>query len=314
MSMRVRSLRALCLSAAVVAAAVAAPAILSAQGGVGITIFENPNYQGRNATFRDEVTDLSDYHLNDRVSSFRIARGETWEVCQDKDFGGRCAVFSGDEPDLKRVSWDETITSLRPVRRGDGRGDDRRDGRERRRSTLVLFEDRDLRGRSHELDRPDRLLEIGNRVSSLSTRGGSWEICERPDFGGRCVVVAGEVPDLRAYRMRNGIASARPVRGEGRDAHDSGYVPPPPDPPRLILYEQPNFRGRAREVDSDDSEISDFNDRAKSARAVSGAWQICEHKNFGGRCVTIRGDVPDLGAYRLSSAVTSARPVFEDRR
>lgn len=311
MSTRVRSLRALCLSAAVVAA-FSAPATVTAQGGVGITVFENPNYQGRNATFRDEVTDLSDYHLNDRVSSFRIARGETWEVCQDKDFGGRCAVFSGDEPDLKRVSWDETITSLRPVRRGDRRGDERRGGRERRGSTLVLFEDRDLRGRSRELDRPDRLLEMGDRVSSLATRGGAWEICERPDFGGRCVTVSGEVPSLRAYRMANGIGSARPVRGESRDPVYA--PPPPPEPPRLILYERPNFRGRAREVASDDSEISDFNDRAQSARAVSGAWQVCEHKNFGGRCVTIRGDVPDLGAYRLSSAITSARPVYEERR
>jgi len=79
-------------------------------GGIGITVFENANFGGRNATFRDSVSDLSDYHLNDRVSSFRIARGEMWEVCEHKDFGGRCAVFSGDESDLRRVSWDDMIT------------------------------------------------------------------------------------------------------------------------------------------------------------------------------------------------------------
>jgi hypothetical protein len=298
------------------AATVAAPPALFAQGDVGITVYEHPNYGGRNATFRDEVRDLSDYHLNDRVSSIRIARGESWEVCEDKDFGGRCRIFSNDEPDLGRLSWNEMITSLRPVRRDDRRGEGRRgDDRDRGRgwrTSLTLYEYRDLRGGSFDLDHPDRALsETGGRARSLSTRGGPWEICDRPDFGGRCVTVSGDVGDLRAYGMANRVASARPVRRE------AGWVPPPPpryEPPRLVLYERPNFRGRSREVTDDDSEISDFNDRAQSARAVSGSWQICEHKDFRGRCVTIKGDVPDLGVYRLSSAVTSARPVFEERR
>jgi hypothetical protein len=286
---------------------------------VGITIYEHPNYGGRNATFRDEVADLSDYHLNDRVSSLRIARGESWEVCEDKDFGGRCRVFSGDEPDLRRSSWDEMITSIRPVRADGRRGDhDRWSGRDRNDNdrqghpTLTLFESRDLQGGAFELDHPDRSLsETGGRGRSLSARGGLWEICDRPDFGGRCVTVSGDVPDLRPYGMSNRIASARPVHRE------SGWEPPPPprfEPPRLVLYERPNFRGRSREVDDEDGEITDFNDRAQSARVVSGMWQICQHKGFRGRCVTITGDVPDLGVYRLSSAVTSARPLFEERR
>lgn len=306
------AIAAVSIGALAVLAFLGAPALLAQ--GVGITVYEHPNYGGRNATFRDEVPDLSDYHLNDRVSSFRIARGESWEVCEHKDFGGRCRVFSNDEPDLSRVSWDEMITSLRPVRRDDRRGDDRRgEDRDRRwHSTLTLFEYRDLRGGTFELDHPDRALtETGGRARSLSTKGGPWEICDRADFGGRCVTVSGDVTDLRAYGMSNRVASARPVRRE------SGWEPPPAprfEPPKLVLYERPNFRGRSREVEDDDAEISDFNDRAQSARAVSGAWQVCEHKNFRGRCVTITGDVPDLSVYRLSSAITSARPVFEERR
>jgi hypothetical protein len=192
-------------------------------GRVGITVFENPNYGGRNATFRDEVPNLSDYNLNDRVSSFRIARGESWEVCEHKDFGGRCTVFSGDEPDLSRVSWNDMITSLRPVR---GRHD--RDGRDR---------DRDRDGR------------------------------------------------------------------DGRRRYEE---------PRLILFERPDFRGRSREVTGTEDEISDFNDKAQSARAI-GRWELCEHKNFRGRCVTISGDVPDLESYRFRNKLTSARPI-DDRR
>ena len=195
-------------------------------GRVGITVYEHPGFGGRNATFRDDVPDLSDYHLNDRVSSFRIGRGESWEVCEHKDFGGRCTVFSGDEPDLARVSWNDMITSLRPVR-GRGRDWDRdRDRREDRRD-----------------DRRDR----------------------------------------RRY-----------------------------EEPRLILFERPDFRGRSREVEGTEEEISDFNDRAQSLRAV-GRWELCEHKNFRGRCVTVSGDVPDLDSFRFRNKLTSARPI-DDRR
>ena len=196
----------------------AATATFIAAADVGITVFENPNYQGRNATFRDEVPNLSDYKLNDRVSSFRIPRGESWEVCEHKDFGGRCRVFSGDEPDLSRASWNDMITSLRPVRGGH----------------------------DHHGDSPD-----------------------------------------------------------SRDHHRY-------EEPRLILFERPDFHGRSREVTGTEDEISDFNDRAQSLRAI-GRWEICEHKGFRGHCVTVSGDVPDLESYRFRNRLTSARPL-DDRR
>ena len=277
-------------------------------GGIGITVFEDSGYRGRNATFRDDVSDLSDYHLNDRVSSFRIARGEFWEVCEHKDFRGRCAVFSADEPDLRRVSWDEQISSLRRLRR-DRREERPRGSYPRRdRSGLVLYEEENLQGTRHEVDREDPDLS-GARVSSLDVRG-SWEICDRPNFRGRCVTVFGEVPALRAYGMQNRIASARPLRGERGE--DQEAAPPDFERPRLVLHSRPNFRGDARELTDSDGEISDFNDRAQSATVEGGAWEICEHARFRGRCVTLRNSVPDLGAYGLRDAVTSARPVSSD--
>ena len=64
-----------------VAAAVLIGSLAYAQertnGFIGITVFEDAGYRGRNATFREDVSDLSDFHLNDRVSSFRIDLGET---------------------------------------------------------------------------------------------------------------------------------------------------------------------------------------------------------------------------------------------
>ncbi|MEP6801198.1 MAG: beta/gamma crystallin-related protein [Acidobacteriota bacterium] len=278
-------------------------------GVAGITVFEDAGYRGRNATFREDVSDLSDYHLNDRVSSFRIGRGEFWEVCEHKDFRGRCAVFSADEPDLKRVSWDEQISSVRRVRRDRGEERSRGSyGRPRDRSALVMYEEENLRGTGHEVEREEPDLSDA-RVSSLDVRG-SWEVCDRPNFRGRCVTVSGEVPSLRAYGMQNRIASARPLRGERGEER---WAPPPDsEPPRLVLHSRPNFRGDARELTGSDEEISNFNDRAQSATVEGGAWEVCEHARFRGRCVTLRNSVPDLGVYGLRDAITSARPVSSD--
>ena len=88
-------------------------------GGVGITVFEDREFRGRSATFREDVPDLRKFNLNDRITSLRIARGETWEICIDVDYGGRCQVFSASEPDLHdRGGWNDEISSLRRIRGG----------------------------------------------------------------------------------------------------------------------------------------------------------------------------------------------------
>jgi hypothetical protein len=180
-------------------------------GDVGITVFEHPNYGGRNATFRDEVPNLSDYHLNDRVSSLRIPRGESWEVCEHKDFGGRCRIFSGDEPDLSRVSWNDAITSLRPVRGGRDHHGDSREHRRYEEPRLVLFERPDFHGRSREVSgTEEEISDFNDRAQSLRAIG-RWEICEHKNFRGHCVTVSGDVPDLDYYRFRNRLTSARPI-------------------------------------------------------------------------------------------------------
>ena len=62
-------------------------------GGVGITVFRDENYRGRNATFLRNVPDLDAYELNDRISSLRVGPGEYWEACEHPKYRGRCQVF-----------------------------------------------------------------------------------------------------------------------------------------------------------------------------------------------------------------------------
>lgn len=323
--------------AAVATSALLAGSLLLAQGrgvgGVGITVFRDPGFQGVNATFRDDVSDLSGVHLNDRVSSFRIAPGEFWEVCEHKDFGGRCAVFSGDEPDLRRVSWNDQITSMRRVRRDghEGREADNRypDRSPRRRSgtELVLYEDENFRGEARRMDGPEPSLgEFSRRASSLRATGGSWEICDEPDFGGRCASVSGSVNDLRSYGLHDRVMSVRPIGGRSYDrgrSYDGGRPydggrsydrdPRETEAPAIVLYERPGYRGRSVEINGAGGDIDEFNDRAQSVRVIRGTWQVCEHAGFRGRCATLTESTPDLDQYDLRDAVSSARPVVSYR-
>ena len=93
-----------------------------AMGGVGITVYEDSNFRGRNATFRNDVPDLRQVGLNDRIESLEVAPGELWEVCVDAFYRGRCQVFSEYEPDLRRRGWAREISSMRRVRGGGGGG------------------------------------------------------------------------------------------------------------------------------------------------------------------------------------------------
>ncbi len=49
---------------------------------------------------------------NNSVSSIRILSG-TWELCQNKRYGGRCALFVRDVPNLKALKFNNEVTSLR---------------------------------------------------------------------------------------------------------------------------------------------------------------------------------------------------------
>ena len=179
-----------------------------ADGGVGITVYEDPNYGGRSASFRDEVPDLRRFDLNDKISSFSIARGETWEVCVDIDYGGRCQVFTGAEPDLRRRSgWHDTISSMHRIRGGSRRGGGRPPvGRPQ----ISLYDRTGFRGSSRVVDSPmSSLGSFGPRVRSVRIMTGRWELCEGTRWSDRCVVVQDSITDIGRSGLR-GVSSVRP--------------------------------------------------------------------------------------------------------
>jgi hypothetical protein len=67
-------------------------------------------------------------NLNDKISSIRIPTGETWEVCQDIDYGNQCQVLSSSVADLRSIGWNDRISSLPRTNNNNGRFRDRRSG------------------------------------------------------------------------------------------------------------------------------------------------------------------------------------------
>lgn len=176
-------------------------------GGVGITVFEDPDFRGRSAAFRDNVPDLRRYDLSDRISSIRIAPGETWEACIDIEYGGRCIVLTGVEANLRgRSGWNDEISSLRRVRGGGRSGIVPPIGGPQ----IVLYDRESFRGTSRAVTTPQSSLgSFGSRVQSVRILSGRWELCEGTRWSDRCVTVNESIPDITRFGLRR-VSSVRP--------------------------------------------------------------------------------------------------------
>jgi hypothetical protein len=298
---------------AMVALAVGASAPVASQpeqrgmgGIIGITVFQDRDFRGRNANFRNDVGDLRESGMNDTIVSFQIAPGETWEVCEHVFYQGRCQIFFGQERDLRQRGWSRIISSMRRVRGGGGGGGWGGGGNER---GLVLHSGRNFGGQTRVIigvANDLRELNFNDMAESLRVpRGEVWEVCDDINFG-RCQRVDRDWADLNDIRLRRRISSARPWRQGG-----GGIARPPIGnvrPSRIVLYSGTDFTGRSTTLDSANSSIS--RSEVQSVQVFEGgAWQICEDSNFRGRCTSVSGNVNDIRSLGLPGRVRSARPM-----
>jgi hypothetical protein len=303
-----------------------------AQPRQGITAYEDVNFQGPGLTFSDDVPDLRNTLLNDRISSLEVAPGESWQVCEDINYGGRCLVISGSELDLRLRRWNDMISSMRRVPDRDGRRvrddrDDRsarsdRDDRSARSEVrITVYDDVNFQGapftfRNEVADL--REFGLNDRISSLQVPPDeSWEVCENTNFGGRCVVVSGSDRDLRPRGWNDMISSMRPVQGrqggvnpDDRNGRRDGFIVPPRS--EIVLFDQSGYRGAAQTVTQAAPGLGAFANRARSVQILEGVWELCEQSRWGGRCVRITSSVPDIGRLGLNG-VASARPLDRSR-
>jgi hypothetical protein len=198
---------ALCLVAAFVLSAGVRPQGVQMRA-VGLTVFTEAEFRGVSATFRDDVPNLQQSGLNDRIVSLRVGRGEIWEVCEHARYRGRCVVMSGEEPDLSRNGWSNAISSIRRVRRSTVSTPD-----DSRSQGLVLFARPGFTGDRRRVDGavPD-LDELGFDDLAMSLRvgrGETWDVCAETRFRD-CYTVNGDWRDLRDLPLRGRISSVRP--------------------------------------------------------------------------------------------------------
>ena len=177
---------------------------------------------------------------------------------------------------------------------------------------IVFYDGYNLSGRPFALSGPvSNFASTGfnDRAQSVEVRSGTWLVCGDADFRGRCVELApGRYTNLDM--LSNRVSSARMIRADSTASVGSGVG----RGTRVILYEAPNFGGRAVTIDSNyvaNLGNTGFNDRASSVRVERGYWIFCSDANFQGECRTLGpGDYAQLPG-GLNNRISSARRISQ---
>jgi uncharacterized protein YcfJ len=95
----------------------AAALTVAAHAAADITFYEQPGFHGRSFTTEKQVGNFERYGFNDRASSV-VVRRDTWEVCEDARFSGRCMVLRpGQYPSLASMGLNDRVSSVRAISR-----------------------------------------------------------------------------------------------------------------------------------------------------------------------------------------------------
>ena len=76
---------------------------------------------------------------------------------------------------------------------------------------LVVFEGPNFTGRRVTIE--DARTSLVGTAASFQVVGGRWQLCDRADYLGNCVMVNGDVPNISELNLRGRVASLRPVVG-----------------------------------------------------------------------------------------------------
>lgn len=275
----------------------------------GLTVWVDADFKGDKKTFTADMPSLDGTGFDRVISSLGVGAGESWQVCSEPNYGGRCRTFTGGTSNLRDMQgWNDAIRSVRrtkapaaapsrppassdppiaapPAALGPARG-------------LELYAGTNFSGRRQVLTESTanfRSLDFSDRAMSLRVpRNETWEICNNIDFDD-CRLVSEDIPDLAAIGLTRLISSARPRYGRG----GSGRA-------QIVFYDAVNFRGRTTMVEDDRPSLGS-NNSSGSIRVGAGEWQVCDRPRFYGNCVTITDDVRDVSRLGLRGPVASVR-------
>jgi hypothetical protein len=182
---------------------------------------------------------------------------------------------------------------------------------------IVLYQNDNFNGPRYSASTSvSDLARVGfnDRASSVTIRGGSWQLCTDAYFRGQCVTLhPGNYSSLSAMGISNQVSSVREIGWSGGGGGGGG--PPPGGGFRggsITLYESPGISGRSFTVNQTIGNFggTGFNDRASSAVVTSGTWQLCTDADFAGSCnVFGPGRYNDLAG--VTGNVSSARQIAD---
>jgi len=187
---------------------------------------------------------------------------------------------------------------------------------------ISLYRDENFGGSSLATERGIDTLGprgIGERAASAVVERNLWEVCDQPDYGGRCTVLRpGQYPSPQAMGLNERVASVRKLPANAQ-VQDERYAPPTAasGPAQITFYADDGYNGASFSTQRalDNFGRRDFNDRASSVVVVGNRWEVCEDAGYRGRCVVLRqGRYPSLGAMGLNDRISSVRFVASETR
>jgi hypothetical protein len=178
---------------------------------------------------------------------------------------------------------------------------------------VTLYEHENFSGRTFNAESDVRNLRqsgYNNQASSAVVENGRWEVCDRPRFQGRCVVLRpGRYNSLSAIGLSDRVSSIRPAGGRDQDDRRAGGGVDVGGAP-LTLFEREGFGGRSFSSAQDIENLaqSGFNDLAASAIVNGGPWEVCDEAYHRGRCMTLApGRYRSLASLGIDRRISSAR-------
>lgn len=103
------------LLASAILLGVSAPAMAQDRMAPNAELFSAPNFMGRSTTVMRETPVLQ---TTWQPRSIRVGGGSSWEVCEQRNFMGRCVVVTGSSTNLSSQLGITRIGSIRPARVG----------------------------------------------------------------------------------------------------------------------------------------------------------------------------------------------------
>ena len=204
-----------------VRAAIALALLAGTAQAAEMTIFLQPQFQGRQVTLRGESDNLASIGVTDQASSLVVHSGR-WQVCTQPDFQGECVTLAPGEYPTLDARLNHRIESAKVVGRDNARlsseeafGYGRYAANEGYgNGSIELFAGPRFRGRSLTLDRDAAFMAgtgFDNRAASAIVNEGVWQVCTEPRFRGDCRTLGpGRYADLGAGMTRE-VSSVRRV-------------------------------------------------------------------------------------------------------